>query len=117
VIFQVIFVAFTIACISTSIWALVTIWRSEKLRWKPLWTIGSLFGFLGLGINWHAADDLVIHIGVQVPVLYLAQLPSGFLIAKSSFPMVALVAIGLARRHQVNSLAEIFDENRDKSGL
>lgn len=109
-IYQVVFAVFTVVCIVICVWALIAIWRSQELRWKPAWALGSLFGFFGLGIDWTAADDLLLQIGLQIPVFHLAIFSDGSTAAKSLFPVVGLVAIDRIQRLKEKNLAQVFDE-------
>jgi hypothetical protein len=57
--------------------------------------VGSLFGFVGVGLNWTQPDDLILLFGVQIPpVVVFKVLATQFVIVKAQFPIVALVALG-----------------------
>jgi hypothetical protein len=93
-VYQIIVVAFGFFVLAISISAVVVIARSPHFRLKPFWIIGSLFGFLGLGINWTNPDDLTLLFGVSIPVINLFKvLPSGPVVLKTFFPFVAMVAL------------------------
>ena len=93
-IYKAIFLLFSLAAITTMLVAIFVILQSQRLRYKPVWLIGSVFGFLGLGINWTIANDLYIQIGIQIPIIHFAYFPAENGIAlKTLFPLVALVAI------------------------
>lgn len=48
---QIIVLVFGLVAAATSAAGLITVVRSAKFRLKPLWIVGCLFGFLGLGIG------------------------------------------------------------------
>jgi len=109
--YQLIVLAFGSAVIVTILWAIWAIVRSSDLRFKPLWIAGSLFGFVGLGINWTKPDDLVFLFGVMVPaVTGFTVLATGQTIIKAGFPIVALAA--LIKIHSAGKL-----DDRPRSGL
>ncbi|WP_066812419.1 hypothetical protein [Sphingomonas asaccharolytica] len=92
--YQLIVMAFASAVIVTILWAIWAIVRSSDLRLKPLWIAGSLFGFVGLGINWTKPDDLVLLFGVMVPaVTGFTVLITGQTIIKAGLPIVAVAAL------------------------
>jgi hypothetical protein len=92
--YQIIVVFFGIFVLAISIAAVVVIARSRHFRLKPLWILGSLFGFLGLGINWTTPDDLILLFGVSIPAINLFKvLPSGPVVLKTFFPLIAVVAL------------------------
>jgi len=65
---QIIMLLFSLIAVGVDVYAIVAIVRSPALKYKPLWIIGSLFGFLGLGINWTNPNDIVFEFGIQIPV-------------------------------------------------
>jgi hypothetical protein len=80
------------------LWAIIVIVRSPRLRFKPLWLAGSLFGFAGLAIDWTAPGDLYFLVGIQIPVVNLFKLgATGPVIVKALFPVVAAIALAEAR--------------------
>lgn len=115
-IFQLIFVGFTLACVVTCLGALIAIWKSKELTWKPLWAIGALVGFVGLGIDWNSADDLWIQVGLQIPVYSFMVFSDGNAAVKSLFPVIALVAIIRVRGLRNDALTEIFDDSDRQGG-
>ena len=103
-----IFVLFLLAAAITMVVAIVTIIRSRHLRYKPLWLIGSLFGFVGLGIDWTIADDLYLQMGIQIPILNLQYFPPvEGMVLKTLFPVIALVAIVKERSERIDD-TEVF---------
>lgn len=108
---QLIVLAFASAVILTILWTIWAIVRSSDLRLKPLWIAGSLFGFVGLGINWTKPDDLALLFGVMVPaVTGFTVLATGQTIIKAGFPIVAVAA--LIKIYSAKKL-----EDRPRSGL
>lgn len=80
--------------LAISVWAIWSVAKSN-IRYKAAWIAGSLFGFVGLGVNWTKPDDLFFLFGVQIPpVMVLKILATQLVIVKAQFPIVALVALG-----------------------
>jgi membrane protein implicated in regulation of membrane protease activity len=53
-----------------------------------------LFGFIGLGIDWTTPDDLILLIGVSIPVVNVfTVLATGQTIIKTGFPIIAVAAL------------------------
>lgn len=93
-VYQIIVVIFGLIVSAISIFSVIVIVRSPYFTRKPLWIIGSLFGFLGLGISWTSPDDLILLFGISIPVINVFKvLPSGPVIVKTFFPFVAIVAL------------------------
>jgi hypothetical protein len=97
--YQLTVLLFALLVSAICLWATIVIIRSPRLRFKPLWIIGSLFGFVGLGIDWTAPDDIVFLFGISIPVVTMFKLAAtGHVIVKTGFPVVAAVALAEARR-------------------
>jgi hypothetical protein len=95
---QIAVVLFGLLSIAVCLWAVVVIIRSPRLRFKPLWLIGSLFGFAGLGLDWTRPDDLTLLFGISIPVVNVYELgATGPAIVKALFPVVAAIALAEAR--------------------
>lgn len=93
-VYQIIVVICGLIVSAISIFAVIVIARSPYFTRKPLWIIGSLVGFLGLGISWTSPDDLVLLFGISIPVISVFKvLPSGPVIVKIFFPFIAIVAL------------------------
>ena len=93
-IYQLVVLAFALSAIALSLWAIWAIIRSPDLRFKPLWIMGSLFGFIGLSINWTTPDDLILLFGVSIPVVMIfTVLATGQTIIKTGFPIIAVAAL------------------------
>ncbi|WP_313671246.1 hypothetical protein [Sandarakinorhabdus sp.] len=43
--------AFGLVCISVSLTGVWAVRHAQHLRFKPLWYLASLFGFIGIGLN------------------------------------------------------------------
>jgi hypothetical protein len=85
---------FGLISLVASIWAIWCVARS-KIHYKAVWIVGSLFGFVGVGLNWTQPGDLIFLFGVQIPpVMVFKVLATQFVIVKAQFPIVALVALG-----------------------
>ena len=92
--FQIIVLLFGLVSVGIAGWAIVAIYRSTVLKWKWLWIVGSLVGFVGLGINWTKPDDIFLEFGIQIPVwqvVYFAQ--SHEVTVKIMFPIIAVIAL------------------------
>lgn len=75
----------------TAIWMVI---RSPDLKLKPLWILGSLIGFVGLGINWTVPDDIVLQFGFSIPPVRIFKiLANDHVVVQALFPIVALLAI------------------------
>ena len=106
---SVIFVGcFGIAALLVSLWAVWRVAASPFMRYKLLWIVGSLIGFVGFSINWTSPGDLYMLFGVQFLPVFATRLPgSGELIVKTAFPVIAIVALAISRkRPQPNSEGE-----------
>ena len=89
--FVVIFGFVSLAVSGCAIWSVA----KSGIRYKTAWVIGSLLGFVGLGLNWTKPDDLFLLFGVQIPpVMVFKVLATQFVIVKVQFPIVALMALG-----------------------
>lgn len=85
---------FSIVSAAISIGAVIAVIRSSRFGLKPPWIISSLVGFVGLGVNWSAPDDLMFTFGFSVLVVRIVKLfGTGHLIVNASFPFVALLAL------------------------
>lgn len=92
--YQLVVILFALFVLALSLWAIVAVAKSPTVTRKPLWIIGSLCGFVGLGINWTAGDDLALVFGIVIPVIQVFKiLPAGPVIIKTGFPFIALVAL------------------------
>lgn len=95
---QIAVILFGLLSSAVCLWAIVAILRSPRLRFKPLWLIGSVFGFAGLGLDWTTPDDLWFLIGVNIPVVtWFKAAAGGPVFVKAFFPVVAAVALAEAR--------------------
>jgi hypothetical protein len=91
---QIVIVLFALLVSAIDVLAVIVIARSKVLKYKPVWIIFSLCGFVGLGINWSRPDDIFLQFGIQIPViqvLYFIQARE--LAVKVMFPIVAIVAL------------------------
>jgi len=92
--YQVVELSLALIVSAISIYAVVSVIRSPDFRRKPVWIVGCLFGFMGLGISWNAPDDLTLLFGLQIPVVTVFYiLPAGPLIVKAMFPFIAAAAL------------------------
>lgn len=83
-----------LACACTCIWATVLIWRHRWLKRRWLWTLGSLFGFAGFGLNWSTGAWAILFVNVS---LFGAQAvkagPYAPWLLSFGIPLVALIVI------------------------
>lgn len=78
--------------------AILAIWKSPNLTFKPMWILGSLFGFFGLGIHWTTANDLTIEFGFSIPIIMVFWTFGGNQIwAHTMFPIIAVAALAKVR--------------------
>jgi hypothetical protein len=76
--------------------SVVAIWRvaTSRVGYKPLWIVGSAFGFVGVATDFGHSSDLYLQFGLQIPVVMIFWvLPSGGPILKAMFPVVAVAAL------------------------
>lgn len=85
-IFAIVSVAVTVA----AIWRVV---KTPRLGYKPLWILGSLFGFVGVATPWRFAGDLYLQFGIQIPVILVSAFPGGGAIVTAMFPLVAVAVL------------------------
>lgn len=90
---QVIVSIFAIVSVSVSVLAIWFIAKASGVKYKALWILGSLFGFIGFAINWSSPGDLYLQFGLQIPVVMVLKLGGGDIILKTLFPFVAVVAL------------------------
>ena len=84
---------FGLLCLTISGWAVWRVARSS-IRYKAAWIIGSLFGFVGIGLNWNQSDHLIFLFGVGIPPVQIFKvMPFGPIIVKTMFPIVAPIAL------------------------
>jgi hypothetical protein len=72
------------------------IWRVAmgRIGHKPLWIIGSAFGFVGVATDFGHSGDLYLQFGLQIPVVRMFWvLPAGGPVLKAMFPFIAVAAL------------------------
>ncbi len=91
--------AFGLVCISVSLTGVWAVRHAQHLRFKPLWYLASLFGFIGIGLNWTQPEDLVLLFGINGPVVNVySPNGSGVWLVKVLFPVGAAFALWRARQ-------------------
>ena len=96
--YQIAMALFGLLSSAVCLWAIVAIIRSARLRFKPLWLIGSLFGFAGITVDWTTPDDVFFWLGITIPVVTMFKLAAtGHVIVKAGFPVIAAIALAEAR--------------------
>ena len=84
---------FAAICVFVTGLAIILIWKMTDYPNKPLWIAGCLFGFVGFGLNPASGDDLLMHFGIQIPVVYGLWSSVEGLSLKAMFPVIAAVAL------------------------
>ncbi len=84
---------FTAICFFVTGFAIIRIWKMTDYPNKPLWIAGCLFGFVGFGVDPSSGDDLLMHFGIQVPVVHGMWSSVAGLSIKAMFPVIAAVAL------------------------
>lgn len=59
-------IATMVTCACICIWATFLIWRTRWLKRRWLWTIGSLVGFFGFGLNWSTGAWAILFVNVSI---------------------------------------------------
>lgn len=91
---QIFVLIFAMLAVAISLWSIVVVIRSPGFKLKPLWLIGCLFGFMGVGINWTTPDDIIMLFGVTIPVVIVFKvMATGQVILQAGFPVVSVVAL------------------------
>ncbi len=96
--------AIMLTCVSSCIWATVLIWRRRWLKRRWLWTLGSLFGFVGFGLNWSTGAYAVLLVNVSLLGAQASKAgPYAPWLLNFGIPVVALVVIARWYRHERGS--------------
>ncbi len=83
-----------LACACTCVWAVILIWRSQWQKRRWLWTLGSLFGFAGFGLNWSTGAWAILFINVSLLGAQGTKAgPYAPWLLSFGFPVVALIVI------------------------
>jgi hypothetical protein len=93
---QIFVVCFAIVSASVSAVAIYRVWNSPRFQNRFLWTAGCLLGFVGFALDPRAEGDLLLHFGVQIPVVILKWGSVKGLTLKALFPIIAAVALARA---------------------
>jgi hypothetical protein len=81
-------------CVTLCITAVVLIWRRPWLKRRWLWTLGSLFGFVGFGLNW--SNGILALLFVNVSFLGATATRAGPFapwILTFGIPVIAIIVI------------------------
>lgn len=99
---QVFVILFGGAALVVTVWAIWSIIKSPDLQKKPLWIVGSLFGFVGFSINWTLPESLFFWFGVRIPfVSVFTIVGSGQWLVQIGFPIIAVVALTMIYRNRI----------------
>jgi hypothetical protein len=102
--FNVAFVmVFAGACVFVMGLAILGIWKTTDHPNKFLWIVGCLFGFVGFGLAPESGNDLLMHFGLQIPVVHGKWSSAEGLTLKAMYPVVAVVALSRLRRLRGNA--------------
>lgn len=86
--------SFGLIALAVSLWAVWRTVKSPQMRYKPLWIVGSLFGFAGFSMNWSSPGHLFMLVGIQIPVVIAFKVVgTGYVFVKTMFPLIAVVAL------------------------
>lgn len=86
--------AIMLACACTCVWATVLIWRRRWLKRRWLWTIGSLVGFAGFGLNWSTGAWAILFVNVSLLGAQATKAgPYAPWLLSFGIPVVALIVI------------------------
>ena len=89
---------FAAVCVFLTGLAIFRIWKMTDYPNRPLWIAGCLFGFVGFGLNPASGDDLLMHFGLQIPVVYGMWSSVEGLSIIAMFPVIAAVALSRLQR-------------------
>jgi low temperature requirement protein LtrA len=85
---------YAIVAVAISVLAIWRVATATTAKYKPLWIVGSLFGFAGFATSLGSPGDLHLQLGVQIPVLIITWTSGGGdIVLKALFPVVAAVAL------------------------
>ena len=102
--------AVMVACVGTCLTAIVLIWRSRWLSRRWLWTLGSLFGFIGFGLNWSTGAWAILFGASLLGAQATKAGPFAPWILSFFVPIVAIVVIVLwFRARKSNGDVDAFD--------
>ncbi len=92
--YQAFIVLFATMIAVISVWSIIVVARSDCFRFKALWCLGCLVGFVGFGINWTRPNDIILLFGFTVPVFMVFKIiATGQVVVKTGFPVVSVVAL------------------------
>lgn len=102
-----VFLTIMALCTAVSAYALYLIWHRRWLRRRWLWTLGSLLGFSGLGINWASGDVFLLFINICIPPFRAVRFdPLGPWMLSFGIPVVALIVIAKWRARETGTLED-----------
>ena len=89
-----IFAVISVIVSGFAVWRLAT---TSHVKYKPLWIVGSLFGFVGFATPFSTLGDLYLQLGIQIPVVWVLWSGNGDTAVFALFPVLAVAA--LAKLH------------------
>ena len=97
-----IWLALMLACVLTCLWAVFLIWRRPWLKRRWLWTLGSLFGFAGFGLNWATGAWAILFVNVSLLGARATKMgPYSPWILSFGIPIVAVIVMVRWYRREV----------------
>jgi hypothetical protein len=83
-----------VACVALCLTAVVLIWRRPWLDRRWLWTLGSVLGFAGFGLNWSTGAWAVLFVNVSLLGATATKAgPFAPWILTFGFPVIAVIVI------------------------
>lgn len=71
-------------------------WRvatASGVKYKPLWIVGCLFGFVGFATSLNSPSDLNLQLGIQIPVVLIWKSGNGDILLRTLFPLLAPIVL------------------------
>jgi hypothetical protein len=95
-------------CVATCVWAAILIWRERWLKRRWLWTLGSLAGFGGFGLNWSSGGWAVLPMNISLLGAQAVKAgPYAPWILSFGLPIVAIIVIIRWYKRDPNSARKI----------
>ena len=99
---QIFIILFGCAALVVTVWAIWSIVKTPDLQKKPLWIVGSLFGFVGFSINWTSPENLFFWFGFRIPFFSVFTfVGSGQWLVEIGVPIIAVVALMMIYRNRI----------------
>lgn len=89
--YQYAFLVLVLLSAGLGVWGLAMLWRAPDIRWKPLWALAMMVGFMDLKMDW-ASGDVVLNVA-SGHILWVAATRFGPLspwMISTSLPVAAI---------------------------